>query len=391
MIEGRSQASADGRIRLGMVGGGQGAFIGAVHRIAARLDDHYVLIAGALSSDPSRAMQSALELGLAPDRAYGEFKAMAAAEAAREDGIEVVAIVTPNHLHTPVATAFLQAGIHVICDKPLATTVAEARELVRLTKQTGKLFAVTYNYSGYPMIRQARAMVAAGELGDIRVVQAEYVQDWLTERLEATGQKQAAWRTDPAQAGAGGALGDIGTHAYHLACFVTGLTVDAVCADLTAFVPGRRLDDNAQVLLRFQGGARGALWASQVAPGNENGLRLRVFGTKGGLEWHQENPNELRYSALGQPVRRLTRGGVGAGPAAARVTRIPAGHPEGYLEGFATIYTEVAHAIRSARQGKRADGEVLFPTVEDGLRGVAFIDAAVRSSANGAIWVRSPT
>jgi predicted dehydrogenase len=377
----------EGRIRLGMVGGGRGAFIGAVHRIAARLDDHYVLVAGALSSDPSRAMQSALELGLAPDRAYGDFKAMAAAEAAREDGIEVVAIVTPNHLHTPVATAFLQAGIHVICDKPLATTVAEARELVRLTKQTGKVFAVTYNYTGYPMIRQARAMVAAGELGDIRVVQAEYVQDWLTERLEATGQKQAAWRTDPAQAGAGGALGDIGTHAYHLACFVTGLTLDSVCADLTVFVPGRRLDDNAQVLLRFQGGARGALWASQVAPGNENGLRLRVYGTKGGLEWHQENPNELWYASLGQPGRRLTRSGAGAGPAAARVTRIPAGHPEGYLEGFATIYTEVAHAIRSARQGKRPDGEVLFPTVEDGLRGVEFIAAAVKSSANGAVWV----
>jgi predicted dehydrogenase len=287
-----------------------------------------------------------------------------------------------------VASAFLRAGAHVICDKPLATTLAEARDLVRLTRQTGKLFAVTYNYSGYPLIRQARAMIAAGELGDIRVVQAEYVQDWLTERLEATGQKQAAWRTDPAQAGAGGALGDIGTHAYHLACFVTGLTLDAVCADLTSFVAGRRLDDNAQILLRFQGGARGALWASQVAPGNENGLRLRVYGTKGGLEWHQENPNELWYAPFGQPPRRLTRGGPGAGPAAARVTRIPAGHPEGYLEGFATIYTEMAHAIRAARQGKVTGGEVLFPTVEDGLRGMEFIDAAVRSSAQGAVWVR---
>ena len=387
MIEGRSQAVADGRIRLGMVGGGQGAFIGAVHRIAARLDDHYVLVAGALSSDATRAKQSARELGLAPDRAYGDFQAMAAAEAARDDGIEVVAIATPNHLHASAAGAFLRAGMHVICDKPLATTLAEARDLVRLTQQSGKLFAVTYNYSGYPLIRQARAMIAAGELGDIRVVQAEYVQDWLTERLEATGQKQAAWRTDPAQAGAGGALGDIGTHAYHLACFVTGLTLDAVCADLTSFVAGRRLDDNAQILLRFQGGARGALWASQVAPGNENGLRLRVYGTKGGLEWHQENPNELWYAPFGQPQRRLTRGGAGAGPAAARVTRIPAGHPEGYLEGFATIYTEMAHAIRAARQGKVTGGEVLFPNVEDGLRGMEFIDAAVRSSAQGAVWV----
>jgi predicted dehydrogenase len=379
----------EGRIRLGMVGGGRGAFIGAVHRIAARLDDHFMLVAGALSSDPTRARQSALELGLAPDRAYGDFKAMAAAEAAREDGIEVVAIVTPNDLHAPVATAFLQAGIHVICDKPLATTVAEARDLVRLTQQTGKVFAVTYNYTGYPLVRQARAMIAAGELGDIRVVQVEYVQDWLTERLEATGQKQAAWRTDPAQAGAGGALGDIGTHAYHLACFVTGLTLDSLCADLTAFVSGRRLDDNAQILLRFQGGARGALWASQVAPGNENGLRLRVYGTKGGLEWHQENPNELWHAPFGQPLRRLTRGGPGAGPAAARVTRIPPGHPEGYLEGFATIYTEVAHAIGTARHRTQPDGVVLFPTVEDGLHGVEFIDAAVRSSGNGAIWVRT--
>ena len=387
MIEGRGDAAAGGRIRLGMVGGGQGAFIGAVHRMAARLDDHYALVAGALSSARQRAIDSALELGLARDRAYDDFAAMAAAEAKRPDGIEVVAIVTPNHLHAPVATAFLRAGIHVICDKPLATTVAAARDLMLLTEQSGKIFAVTYNYTGYPMVRQARAMVAAGELGEIRVVQVEYAQDWLTERLEATGQKQAAWRTDPAQAGAGGALGDIGSHAYHLACFVTGLRLDALCADLTTFVSGRRLDDDAQILLRFQGGARGMLWASQVAPGNENGLKLRVFGTKGGLEWHQENPNELRYAPFGQPPRRLTRAGPGAGPAAARVTRIPAGHPEGYLEGFATIYTEVAHAIRAARQGKRPDGEVLFPTVEDGLHGVEFIAAAVKSSGNGATWV----
>jgi predicted dehydrogenase len=371
-----------------MVGGGQGAFIGAVHRMAARLDDHYVLVAGALSSTRQRAIDSALELGLARDRAYDDFAAMATAEAKRADGIEAVAIVTPNRLHAPVATAFLRAGIHVICDKPLATMVAAARDLVRLTEQSGKIFAVTYNYTGYPMVRQARAMVAAGELGEIRVVQVEYAQDWLTERLEATGQKQAAWRTDPAQAGAGGALGDIGTHAYHLACFVTGLRLEALCADLMTFVSGRRLDDDAQILLRFRGGARGMLWASQVAPGNENGLRLRVYGSKGGLEWHQEKPNELRYAPFGQPPRRLTRAGPGAGPAAARVTRIPAGHPEGYLEAFATIYTEVAHAIRAARGGHRPNGEVLFPTVADGLDGVEFIEAAVQSSTNGAIWVR---
>jgi predicted dehydrogenase len=387
VIEGGHGAAADGRIRLGMVGGGQGAFIGAVHRIAARLDDQYVLVAGGLSSEQQRALASALELGLARDRTYEHYAAMAAAEAKREDGIEVVAIVTPNHLHAPVATAFLQAGMHVICDKPLATSVEEAKALVRLAHQRGRIFAVTYNYTGYPMVRQARAMVAAGELGDVRVVHAEYVQDWLTERLEATAQKQAAWRTDPAQAGAGGALGDIGTHAYHLACFVTGLTAEALCADLTTFVPGRRLDDNAQILLRFRGGARGMLWASQVAPGNDNGLKLRVYGAKGGLEWHQENPNELWHAPFGQPPRRLTRAGAGVRPAAARVTRIPAGHPEGYLEGFATIYSEVAQAIRAARHGRPPADEVLFPTVEDGLQGMQFIDAAVQSNANSATWV----
>ena len=387
MIEGRGHDAGDRRIRLGMVGGGQGAFIGAVHRIAARLDNHYVLVAGALASDPERARASALEQGIAPDRAYHDFAAMARAESAREDGIEAVAIVTPNNLHAPVATAFLKAGIHVICDKPLATSVAEARELARLAKESGKLFAVTYNYTGYPLIRHARAMVAAGELGEIRVVQIEYAQDWLTERLEETGQKQAAWRTDPAQAGAGGALGDIGTHAYHLACFVSGLTLDSLCADLTTFVPGRRLDDNAQILLRFHGGARGMLWATQVAPGNENGLRLRIYGTKGGLEWEQENPNVLRYAPFGESPRLITRSGAGAGPAAARVTRIPAGHPEGYLEGFATLYAEIARAIRAARDGQPPEPDVSFPTVMDGLAGVEFIDAAVRSSANGAVWV----
>ena len=387
MIEGRGHDAGDRRIRLGMVGGGQGAFIGAVHRIAARLDNHYVLVAGALSSDPERARASALELGIAPDRAYHDFAAMARAESAREDGIEAVAIVTPNNLHAPVATAFLKAGIHVICDKPLATSVAEARELARLAKESGKLFAVTYNYTGYPLIRHARAMVAAGELGEIRVVQIEYAQDWLTERLEETGQKQAAWRTDPAQAGAGGALGDIGTHAYHLACFVSGLTLDSLCADLTTFVPGRRLDDNAQILLRFHGGARGMLWATQVAPGNENGLRLRVYGMKGGVEWEQENPSVLRYAPFGESPRLITRAGAGAGPAAARVTRIPAGHPEGYLEAFATLYAEIARAIRAARDGQPPEPDVSFPTVMDGLAGVEFIDAAVLSSANGAVWV----
>ncbi|MBN9274464.1 MAG: Gfo/Idh/MocA family oxidoreductase, partial [Mesorhizobium sp.] len=324
-IEGSKQQQQAGRIRLGMVGGGQGAFIGAVHRIAARIDDQFDLVAGALSSDPARAKASAAEIGIAPDRAYGSFEDMARAEAARPDGIEAVSIVTPNHMHAPAAKAFLAAGIHVICDKPITTTVDEARELVELVKTSGKVFVLTHNYTGYPMIRQARAMVAAGELGDIRVVQAEYPQDWLTERAELSGSKQAEWRTDPKRSGAGGAIGDIGTHAYNLAAFVTGLETEAVLAQLSTFAPGRLLDDDVQILLRYKGGARGMLWASQVAVGNENELKLRVYGTSGGLEWTQADPNYLWFTRFGQPKQLYTRGGNGQWPEAARVTRVPSG------------------------------------------------------------------
>jgi predicted dehydrogenase len=371
-----------------MVGGGQGAFIGAVHRIAARLDDQFDLVAGALSSDPARARASAADLGLATERSYGSFTEMAEAEAARPDGIEAVAIVAPNHVHAPVARAFLEAGIHVICDKPMTTSVTEAEALVELVHKTGKLFILTHNYTGYPMIRQARAMVGAGELGEIRLVQAEYPQDWLTERVELSGNKQAEWRTDPARAGSGGAIGDIGTHAYNLAAFVTGLEPEEVLAQLTTFVPGRQLDDDVQVLLRYAGGARGMLWASQVAVGNENGLKLRVYGTKGGLEWLQADPNYLWISRYGEPKQLFTRAGAAAWPEAARVSRVPSGHPEGYLEGFATIYAEAAQAIRAARSGLALGPEILFPTVEDGLAGMRFIAAAVASSKAGGTWVR---
>jgi predicted dehydrogenase len=387
MSEGLKTATGIGRVRLGMVGGGQGAFIGAVHRIAARLDDHYAFCAGALSSNPQRALASARELGLADDRSYSDYQTMAAAEAAREDGIEAVAIVTPNYVHYEVAKTFLQAGIHVICDKPLTVTSGQSEELIHLAREKQRILAVTYNYSGYPMVRQARAMVAAGELGRIRVIQAEYAQDWMSEDLEASGQKQAAWRTDPAQSGAGGCVGDIGTHAYHLACFVSGLKVESLCAELTSFVEGRRLDDNAQIMLRFDNGARGMLWASQVAPGNENNFQLRIYGEKGGLSWRQEEPNVLIHSPLGESPRRITRGGPGSGEVAARVTRIPAGHPEGYLEAFATIYSEVAAAIRAAREGQPPVNGVLFPVGEDGLKGVRFVEAAVRSSQAGSTWV----
>lgn len=394
MVSGRKVESGEGPIRLGMVGGGQGAFIGAVHRIAARMDGEFQLVAGALSSNPERAKASAAELGLDPDRSYGSFAEMAKAEAKRPDGIEAVAIVTPNNVHYPAARAFLEAGIHVICDKPLASNLADAKKLAALVEKTGKVFVLTHNYTGYPMVRQAREMVARGQLGDIRVVQAEYPQDWLTEAIENTGQKQASWRVDPKQAGVGGALGDIGTHAYNLARFVSGLELDSLSADIDSFVAGRVLDDNAHVLLRFKPkgnapAAKGMIWASQVAPGHENGLKLRIYGTKGGLEWTQADPNYLWYTPYGQPKQLLTRAGAGAMPVAARVTRVPSGHPEGYLEGFANIYQEAARAIRAARRkGGKPGKEVIFPTVQDGVEGVAFVEACVKSSKKNGAWMK---
>jgi predicted dehydrogenase len=387
-IEGRDDGAAGGRIRLGMVGGGEGAFIGAVHRMAARLDDHYDFVAGALSSTPEKAMRSGAALGLDPRRTYGDFEEMARRERRLKDGIEAVAIVTPNHMHAPAAAAFLKAGIHVICDKPLTTTLREANRLAALAEKSGLVFTVTHNYTGYPLVRQARDMVRSGELGDIRVVQVEYPQDWLTENLETTGQKQAEWRTDPARSGGGGCIGDIGTHAYNLADFVVGSEVTELCAELHTFVEGRRLDDNVQIMLRYESGARGMLWASQVAPGNENGLQLRVYGTKGGIHWRQDNPNYLYFTPFGKPTQILTRGGAGAYPSANRVTRIPSGHPEGYLEAFATIYSEAAQAIRAARNGGKPGPEVNFPTIVDGVKGVAFIEAALKSSRKGGVWTR---
>ena len=373
------------RIRLGMVGGGRGAFIGAVHRIAARLDDQYELVAGAFSSNAETATASAADLGVA--RSYASFAEMAQRESRRKDGIEAVAIVTPNHMHAPVAMEFLKRGIHVICDKPLTATLPEAKKLAKAAEASGVVFALTHNYTGYPMIRQARELIASGVLGDIRLVNVEYIQDWLAEPVENSGQKQADWRTDPARSGAGGSTGDIGTHAFNLANFVTGLTLDSLAADLQSFVPGRRVDDNGHVLMRYSNGARGTLWCSQVASGQENGLRLRIFGTKAGIEWEQENPNYLWVSPLGQPKYRLTRGGPGTGEAAARLTRIPSGHPEGYLEGFANIYAEAARAIIARREGAALDPAVTFPGLKEGLEGVAFVDACVRSSKRNAAWV----
>jgi predicted dehydrogenase len=369
---------ATSRIRLGMVGGGIGAFIGYVHRIASRIDGDYELVAGALSSDPALAQESGRSLGLAEDRIYTSFAEMAVQEAARKDGIQAVSIVTPNHLHFAPAKAFLEAGIHVICDKPLTSTLDEARALAKIKPKNGAKFLLTHNYTGYPLVRQARAMVARGDLGKIRVVQVEYPQDWLTRPLS---NKQADWRTDPARSGLGGAIGDIGTHAYNLARFVTGLKTAAVSADLSTFVEGRRLDDNVHILLRFEGNARGMLWASQVAVGCENGLQLRVYGDKAGLEWRQENPNQMWFTEFGRPRQLLTRGGAISGDASPIQVRLPSGHPEGYLEAFATLYSEFARLIRS---GDAACPDL--PSLADGIEGMQFIAAAVRSSNNQSIW-----
>ena len=375
------------RLRLGMVGGGEGAFIGGVHRIAARIDDRYELVAGALSADPARAHDSAAALHIGPERSYEDFMTMAQREAARPDGIDVVAIVTPNHLHHAPAKAFAQAGISVICDKPLTSTLSDAHDLADAVRTSGVVFALTHNYTGYPMVRQARAMVAAGEIGAVRTVQVEYAQDWLTTKVEDSGHKQAAWRTDPARSGAAGSAGDIGTHAFNLAEFVSGLEIEEIAAELSRFVPGRVLDDNAQMLLRLSGGARGALWCSQTAPGNENNLRLRVYGERAGLDWSQEQPNLLTLTPHGEPPCLIRRAGAGATPVAAHASRIPAGHPEGYLEAFAQLYRDVADQIEAHKAGRAPDAAcMLVPGIEAGLRGMRFITAAVASSADGATW-----
>ena len=365
-----------------MVGGGQGAFIGGLHRIAARLDGQWTLVAGALSSDPLRAAASASELGIARERSYADFAQMASAEAARADGIDAVAVVTPNHLHAPVATAFLSAGIPVICDKPMTRTAEEAEALAALVTRTGVPFILTQTYTGYPMVREARAIVNRSVLGQIRHVQVEYLQDWLVDAIEKTGQKQALWRTDPELSGEGGCVSDIGTHAFNLACFVTGMTASEVLADLTSFGAGRKLDDNAAVLLRFREGAKGMIWSSQVTPGAKNALRMRVVGEKGGLEWDQEHPEELALSLTGEPTRILRRGGDRVQTNA----RTPAGHPEGYLEAFATLYADAAQVVRAYRDVDCVDLQYTLPGVVDGLLGMQFVSACVRSSRAGGRW-----
>ena len=381
------------QIKLGMVGGGQGAFIGSVHRIAARLDDHYKLIAGVLSSTPETSKTSASEIGITEDRSYSSYSEMAEKESSRQDGIEVVSIVTPNHLHFPIAEAFLSKGIHVICDKPLTHNLEDAERFVKAVEDSNALFALTHNYTGYPMVRQAREFCRSGEIGKVRVIQVEYPQDWLTTPLEnasgTPGNKQALWRTDPSKAGAGGCIGDIGSHAFNLADFITGAVLEELCADLSSFIPGRKNDDNAHVLLRYKNNIKGMLWSSQVAPGNENALKIRVYGDKGGLAWEQENPNYLTLDIYGSAKQTIRRSGFGTIDIANRVTRIPPGHPEGYLEGFANLYSDFAEQINAKKENRNPDpGSLLVPNIEDGLKGIKFISTVVESSSRGGQWLK---
>jgi len=372
-----------------MVGGGPGAFIGAVHRMAAALDGRFELVAGAFSSDAARSRETGEQLGIAAARTYGSFAEMAEAEAAlpEDERIEVVSIVTPNHLHHSAAMAFLAADIHVICDKPLTTTLADAEELCREASARGLVFCVTHNYSGYPMVKEARERVRRGDLGDIRKVIVEYSQGWLATLLEARGHKQASWRADPDRAGVSSALGDIGSHAEHLARYVTGLEMDELFADLGTLVPGRVLEDDATVLIRYAGGSRGLLTASQVATGERNHLRLRVYGSEAGLDWSQERPDRLRLALADGSEQIFHDGGSSLSARATAHQRLPAGHPEGFIEAFANLYRNVGLTL-DARAGRAAAGEFDgdFPTVRDGARGVFFIHAAVHSSAAGT-WV----
>lgn len=390
MVYATSDGRAAERLRVGMVGGGRNAFIGAVHRFAMRLDDQIALVAGALSSDPENAAASAADIGIAADRSYADYRQMAEAESRRADGIEAVVIVTPNHLHAPVATAFLEAGIDVICDKPLSTTVAEAEALIALADRLDRKLLVTLNNTGYAMVRQAREMVAAGELGKLVAVHASYIQDWLTLPVDADGNKQAEWRTDPARAGESAVLADIGVHAFNLASFISGREAEQVAADLFTAVPGRRLDDNAHVLVRWSGGARGTIIASQTSPGHYNDLTVRVYGDKAGLEWHGTRPEELRFSRYGEESHTIIRGGHGAGAESRRISRMPAAHPEGYIEAFANYYRDAAAIIRAHRSGATPDAVLagLVPDVHDGARGVRFVHAAVSSAANSGTWTR---
>ncbi len=383
-------------LKMGMAGGGPGAFIGDVHRRAALLDGGVALVAGAFSSSLRKSRAKGRELGLDPARVHGSLEKMLAHERTlpAAERVDFVSIVTPNHLHFPMARDLLAAGIHVVCEKPMTFDAAEARRLRKLVARSGCVFALTHSYTGYPMVKLARDLVRAGELGRVRKVVVEYAQDWLATPLERTGMKQARWRTDPRQSGAAGAVGDIGTHAANLAEYVTARRIAAVAADLATFVARRRLDDDASLLLRFDGGARGALLASQVAVGEDNGLSIRVYGERRGLRWRQEAPDALHLTSLDGPAETWTRGHgyvAARSPAAARATRLPPGHPEGFIEALANVYANVCDTIRTRLRGGEPDPLALdFPTVDDGLRGMLFIEAVVGSARAGGGWTRLP-
>ncbi len=379
------------KIRMGMVGGGQGAFIGAVHRIAAQIDSQIELVCGAFSSDAERAIASGKELYLPEARCYPDFDTMMTEEAKLPEGerMDFVAIVTPNHVHFPAAKAALEAGFHVLSDKPATLDKAEAVELATIVESTGLKYGLTHNYTGYPMVKQAKEMIAKGEIGKVRKIVVEYPQGWLATPLEQTGQKQAAWRTDPKRSGAAGCMGDIGTHAENLAEYMTGLQIDELAADLTTFVDGRLLDDDGNILLRFEGGAKGVLHASQISVGEENSLNIRIYGETGGFEWHQMEPNTLLVHRIDQPTQIYRTGNGYLGEAATAHTRIPAGHPEGYLEAFANIYRNFAADIAADLAGETAPATATdYPTIQDGVRGMAFIEAVVKSSSNNAAWTK---
>ncbi len=371
------------KLRAGIVGGGQGSFIGAVHRIACELDGQAEVVAGAMSTDPQRAAASAKAWYL--QRSYASYQEMAEVEAGRPDGIDFVMVTTPNHLHYPVARAFLEHGIHVVCDKPMTFDMAEAQELVQVVEQRKLVFALTHNYTGYPAVRHARSLVQQGAIGSIRKALVDYSQDWLMEPQEHKGNKQAEWRTDPARSGIAGSIGDIGTHAENLLNYITGLKIAALCADLTSFIAGRRLDDDANMLLRLENGGKGVLTCSQIAAGEENALSIRIYGTKAGLEWHQMEPNTLIFMQPGQPRQLLRTNMPYMSDESKALTHVPAGHPEGYLEGFANIYKLAIADIRRVESGEQAQGG--YPTVYDGLRGMRFITKVVESSQKGAVWV----
>lgn len=387
MIEGKIDSGAARVLSYGMVGGGPGAFIGEVHRKAIGLDGLARITAGCFSRDLANTRITGRSLGIAEDRLYASYDDMAAREAARDDGIDFVVIVTPNAAHYAAAKAFLSKGIHVVCDKPLTIELAEAQELAELAKKNKLLFGITYTYTGYPAVKQARAMVKNGDIGDIRFVNAEYPQEWLASPIEKDGQKQAAWRTNPDLTGKSNCVGDIGTHIENIVSYVTGLRIKSLSARLDSFVPGRVLDDNASIMLEYQGGAKGLYWSSQVAIGYDNGLRFRIFGTKGSIQWSQENPNYLTVSIMGEPTKTLSRGRDAFYPGAQASSRIPSGHPEGYFEAFANIYRKYIGALAKVQAGQKlTEADLDFPSVEMGLDGVKFIGKCVESSRKGAAW-----